>query len=114
MSGNLYRVGRKLGRTLYLQQGREPSDDDVLLGLLDDPAFAAFVADVLSENEFEYDHEAAQSEIAADALGAHAQYLRDLAAAEENPFTSLALQDAAQRADKAASGYMRRGDAQRQ
>lgn len=29
------RVGRKVGRTLYLQIGNEPSDDDELIGIVD-------------------------------------------------------------------------------
>lgn len=44
-------------------------------------------------------------EAARDALSAHAEYLRDLAKVEENPFAQLGLQDAARRADKAAGGY---------
>lgn len=30
-----WRVGRKLGRTIYLQQGEEPSDNDRFLGIMD-------------------------------------------------------------------------------
>lgn len=31
-----WRVGRKIGRTIYAQvHGEEPSDDDVLLGMMD-------------------------------------------------------------------------------
>lgn len=46
-----------------------------------------------------------ESEIAVDVLSAHAQHLRDLAAVEGNPLMALTLQDAARRADRAASGY---------
>lgn len=37
------RVGRKVGRTLYIQSGDEPSDDDELVGLMDTPELAAIV-----------------------------------------------------------------------
>lgn len=40
----LMRVGRKVGRTLYLQVGPEPSDCDVLVGMMDTPELAADVA----------------------------------------------------------------------
>ena len=30
-----WRVGRKLGRTVYAQVGREPSDTDYLVGLME-------------------------------------------------------------------------------
>jgi len=30
-----WRVGRKVGRTIYLQRGPEPSDDDPLIGVMD-------------------------------------------------------------------------------
>ena len=36
-----WRVGRKLGRTIYVQVGDAPSDDDVLIGVMDSPALAA-------------------------------------------------------------------------
>jgi hypothetical protein len=38
-----WRVGRKLGRTLYAILRDEPSDDDVLIGLMDTEALAAAV-----------------------------------------------------------------------
>jgi len=31
----IWRVGRKVGRTIYRQEGDEPSDDDVLIGVMD-------------------------------------------------------------------------------
>jgi len=34
------RVGRKVGRTIYLQRGDQPSDDDQLVGLMDTPELA--------------------------------------------------------------------------
>lgn len=36
-----WRVGRKVGRTLYLQAGSEPSDKDMLIGVLDTVDLAA-------------------------------------------------------------------------
>jgi hypothetical protein len=32
---NFWRVGRKVGRTIYAQIGSEPSDDDPLIGVMD-------------------------------------------------------------------------------
>jgi hypothetical protein len=37
-----YRVGRKVGRTIYRVVGREPSDADELIGMLDTRELAAF------------------------------------------------------------------------
>jgi hypothetical protein len=37
-----YRVGRKVGRTIYRMAGNEPSDTDELIGVMDSPALAAF------------------------------------------------------------------------
>lgn len=39
MKGYL-RVGRKLGRTVYLQRGDEAGDDDLLLGMMDTAEWA--------------------------------------------------------------------------
>jgi hypothetical protein len=36
-----WRTGRKVGRTIYARLGREPSDDDVLIGVMDTPELAA-------------------------------------------------------------------------
>lgn len=36
-----WRVGRKVGRTVYVQLGEEPSDRDILIGLMDTPEIAA-------------------------------------------------------------------------
>lgn len=36
-----WRVGRKLGRTIYVQIGEFPSDADFLIGILDTPEAAA-------------------------------------------------------------------------
>jgi len=35
-----WRVGRKVGRTIYAVVGKEPSDEDVLIGVMDTPALA--------------------------------------------------------------------------
>lgn len=34
-TGRPWRIGRKVGRTLYAQLGEEPSDDDPLIGVMD-------------------------------------------------------------------------------
>jgi hypothetical protein len=39
-----FRTGRKVGRTLYASIDPEPSDDDILFGLVDTPEMAAFIA----------------------------------------------------------------------
>jgi hypothetical protein len=35
-----WRTGRKVGRTIYAQNGDEPHDTDALIGLLDTPQLA--------------------------------------------------------------------------
>lgn len=35
-----WRIGRKVGRTIYAVVGDDPSDDDVLIGLMDSPRLA--------------------------------------------------------------------------
>jgi hypothetical protein len=37
----MWRTGRKIGRTIYLQAGPEPSDEDRLIGVMDTPELAA-------------------------------------------------------------------------
>lgn len=37
------RTGRKVGRTIYLQRGLEPSDNDELVGTMDTPELASAV-----------------------------------------------------------------------
>jgi hypothetical protein len=37
----IYRVGRKVRRTIYRQNGPEPSDTDPLVGVMDTPELAA-------------------------------------------------------------------------
>lgn len=39
----IMRQGRRVGRTLYWQQGEEPSDSDPVIGLVDYPQIAAAV-----------------------------------------------------------------------
>jgi hypothetical protein len=40
-----WRTGRKVGRTIYAMLGDEPSDRDVLIGMMDRPAIAAEAVD---------------------------------------------------------------------
>ncbi len=44
-----WRTGRKVGRTLYLQLGSDPSDNDVLIGVMDQPDYAAIVVEAVNE-----------------------------------------------------------------
>lgn len=39
----VWRNGRHVGRTLYVQVGEEPSDADQLIGVMDTPELAAYV-----------------------------------------------------------------------
>lgn len=43
-----YRVGRKLGRTVYRQRGKGASDQDEFLGIFDRPAMAQHVVHLLN------------------------------------------------------------------
>lgn len=43
--GKRWRVGRKLGRTIYAQIGAEPALEDVVLGVLDDARIAQAICD---------------------------------------------------------------------
>lgn len=40
-----WRVGRKLGRTIYAQIGAEPALEDVVLGMVDDQRIAQAICD---------------------------------------------------------------------
>jgi len=40
-----WRTGRKVGRTIYAQVGDEPSDGDVLIGVMDTPGLARKAVD---------------------------------------------------------------------
>lgn len=54
-AGRPWRTGRKVGRTIYVQIGDEPSDHDLLIGVMDTPhladaAVTAYNASVTSPN----------------------------------------------------------------
>ena len=51
-----WRVGRRVGRTVYAQLGAEPSDEDVLIGVMDTRALAEDV--VWSHNAMYQDRRA--------------------------------------------------------
>lgn len=44
-----WRVGRKVGRTVYRQVGPEPSDEDPLIGVMDTVELAARVVEAVNE-----------------------------------------------------------------
>lgn len=44
-----WRVGRKLGRTIYVIVGDEPSEADILIGMMDTPQQAQFVCQVVNQ-----------------------------------------------------------------
>jgi hypothetical protein len=46
-----YRTGRKLGRTVYAQLGREPADSDPFLGLMETPELAGLVVALLNGDD---------------------------------------------------------------
>lgn len=48
LNGLRWRTGRRVGRTIYAQLADEPSDLDPLIGVMDDPLYAAAV--VLGHN----------------------------------------------------------------
>jgi hypothetical protein len=41
-----WRIGRKLERTIYAMLGKEPSEDDLLIGVMDEKYIAQHVVDV--------------------------------------------------------------------
>jgi hypothetical protein len=43
-----WRVGRKVGRTIYRMRGNDPSDDDELIGVMDTPALAVEAVDAVN------------------------------------------------------------------
>lgn len=47
------RVGRKLGRTLYLGTGGDEQDDDIVIGMVDTPELAREIADAVN---YHYGH----------------------------------------------------------
>lgn len=46
----LWRVGRKLGRTVYAMLGETPSEDDLLLGVFDEESVAKHIVDIHNAN----------------------------------------------------------------
>lgn len=44
-----WRVGRKLGRTIYAMLGEQPSEDDLLLGVMDEEYMAQHIVDIHNE-----------------------------------------------------------------
>jgi hypothetical protein len=44
-----WRVGRKVGRTLYIQKSEDPADGDELIGMMDTPELAAQVVDAVNQ-----------------------------------------------------------------
>lgn len=51
MGSDMWRVGRKLGRTIYRQIGDEPGDDDEFLGIMESRALARMVVDEHNESQ---------------------------------------------------------------
>lgn len=45
-----WRIGRKLGRTIYRQLGDQPSDHDELIGVMDDPSDAELAVTAVNEH----------------------------------------------------------------
>lgn len=46
-----WRTGRKVGRTIYRQNGVDPADGDTLIGLMDTPELAQLVVDAVNHSE---------------------------------------------------------------
>jgi len=46
-----WRVGRKVGRTIYVQAGDEPSDNDQLIGVMDSPELAQAAVNAVNLSE---------------------------------------------------------------
>ncbi len=45
-----WRVGRKVGRTIYRMLGEKPSDNDVLIGVMDTPELAQLAVAAYNTN----------------------------------------------------------------
>lgn len=45
-----WRVGRKLGRTVYAMLSETPSEDDLLLGVFDEESVAQHIVDIHNES----------------------------------------------------------------
>ncbi len=63
-----WRTGRKVGRTIYIQTGPEPSDRDVLIGLMDTADMARTVVDAVNVNVLDRDLRAGELQEVADGL----------------------------------------------
>lgn len=48
-----WRVGRSLGRTLYIQLGDAPAKRDIVIGMVDTPALAHLIVDTLNAYRIE-------------------------------------------------------------
>lgn len=46
-----WRAGRRVGRTIYVQTGDEPSDRDLLIGVLDSAELAQLVVDLVNAHD---------------------------------------------------------------
>ena len=58
------RQGRRVGRTLYHQQGPEPSEDDPIIGMVDTPELAAtIVAAVNGQPDLSTSHKEARTNV---------------------------------------------------
>lgn len=55
MSQTRWRVGRKLGRTIYEAVGSEPSDADVLIGMMDTVELAESVVRAFNHHRYTVD-----------------------------------------------------------
>lgn len=47
----MWRTGRKVGRTIYRQLGPEATDDDELIGVMDEPALAAAAVRAVNDEQ---------------------------------------------------------------
>lgn len=59
MTGPIWRTGRKVGRTIYIQTGKEPGDcgEDQLIGMMDSRDLAQLVVDAVNHfYEIDPDH----------------------------------------------------------
>lgn len=49
-----WRVGRSIGRTIYLQTTDQPTKGDILIGIMDTPALAALVVAAVNQHQGTY------------------------------------------------------------
>jgi hypothetical protein len=52
----MWRQGRKVGRTIYVQRGGDPSDDDELIGVMDTPELARAACEGFNRLNFVEQH----------------------------------------------------------